>query len=219
VACAAATSIAAGQKPPGSDCGFEGFDVHANLAEVSRPTTAYYNCEAGKKCSSMPVQAGDTLVISRSKGDWTCGYLTGRKGAAQGWILSEDFHVIEADPNPPLTAWIGNWMQAENRITIEASKTPGKLALDGEAYWRGGRDNLHEGAIAGEITPKGNYAHYEEGSRESCIVDLALIGNYLLANDNSLCGGMNVRFWGVWRRTPRGRRKLSKEPVRFPAIR
>ena len=29
---------------------------------------------------------------------------------------------------------------------------------------------------------------------------LALIGKYLLANDNNMCGGANVRFWGVWRR-------------------
>ena len=201
--CAAAACVAAGPQPPTSACDFDGFDVNAKLAEAGKQTTAYYACAAGKKCLSMPLQAGDTVVISRSEDDWTCGYLTSRKGAAQGWVRTADVHVIQADPNPPLTAWIGTWMQGENRITIEASTTPGQLSLDGEAYWRGGRDNVHEGAIAGDVSPQGNHAHYEEGSRESCNVDMALIGNYLLANDNSLCGGMNVRFWGVWRRVPR----------------
>jgi hypothetical protein len=195
-----AASCAAAEQAPTSACDFDGFDVKAKLAEVAKPTTAYYACEAGKKCLPMLLKAGDLVVIGRSEDDWTCGYLSSAKGAAQGWVRFVNFRLVEADPNPPLTAWIGTWVQGENRITIERSNTPGQLSLDGEAYWRGGRDNVHEGAIAGEATPAGNHLHYEEGSAESCNIDLALIGKYLLANDNGKCGGMNVRFWGVWRR-------------------
>ena len=197
---AAASCVAAEPQPPTSACDFDGFDVQAKLAEVTKATKAYYACEAGQKCLPMPLKAGDLVVIGRSEGEWTCGYLSSAKGAAQGWVRSADFRPVEADPNPPLTAWTGTWVQGENRITMERSNTSGKLSLDGEAYWRGGRDNVHEGAIAGEATPAGNHLHYEEGSAESCNIDLALIGKYLLANDNSKCGGMNVRFWGVWRR-------------------
>jgi len=193
-------SSAGGQQPPGSACDFDSFDVNSKLAEISKPSTGYYACAAGSKCLPMALKRGDTVVIARSEGDWTCGYLTARTGAAQGWIRSQDLRAVPADPNPPLTAWAGTWLQDKNRITIEASKASGKLALDGEAYWRGGRDNVHEGSISGEVTPAGNHAHYEEGSAESCTVDLALIGDYLLANDNNKCGGLNVRFWGVWRR-------------------
>ena len=199
VAWAVASSAAAGQAPT-SACDFDGFDVNAKLAEVAKPTTAYYACAAGQKCLLMVLKAGDLAVIGRSEGGWTCGYLSSAKGAAQGWVRSADFRLVEADPNPPLTAWLGTWTQGENRITMERSNTPGKLSLDGEAYWRGGRDNVHEGAIAGEVTPTGNHLHYEEGSAEACNIDLTLIGKYLLANDNSKCGGMNVHFWGVWRR-------------------
>ena len=130
-----------------------------------------------------------------------------RLGAGLGSFCR--FSAGRADPNPPLTAWLGTWVQGENRITIERSNTPGKLSLDGEAYWRGGRDNVHEGAIAGEATPQGNRLHYEEGSAESCNIDLALIGKYLLASDNNKCGGMNVRFWGVWRRSVNSRPRQS----------
>ncbi len=199
-ALAAATCTAAGQQVPTFACEFDGFDVNAKLAEIAKPTTAYYACAVGRKCLPMLLKAGDLVVIGRSEGGWTCGYLSSAKGSAQGWVRFADFQPVEADPNPPLTAWLGTWVQGENRITIERSNTPGKLSLDGEAYWRGGRDNVHEGAIAGEATPTGNRLHYEEGSAESCNIDLALIGKYLLASDNNKCGGMNVRFWGVWRR-------------------
>jgi len=192
---------AASDQPPRSACDFDGFDLNAKLAEISKSTIAYYACEAGKKCLSMPLKPGDMAVLARSEHDWTCAYLVGSKGSAQGWVPAGVLRPIEADPNPPLTAWLGTWVQDENRIRIEPSRTPGKLSLDGEAYWHGGRDNVHEGAIAGDVTPRGNRAHYEEGSAEACNIDLALIGNYLLANDNNKCGGMNVRFWGVWRRS------------------
>jgi len=199
LAAALCFGTAVGQQPPASACDFDGFDMNAKLAEVSKPTTAYYNC-TGKKCLSMSLKASDSVVISRSEGDWTCGYLSSNKGSAQGWVRSQDIRVTQAERNPSLGAWIGTWAQGENRITLEHTKAPGALSLDGQAFWHGGRDNVHEGSIAGEVSPTGNRVHYEEGSVESCTVDLALIGNYILANDNNRCGGMNVRFWGVWRR-------------------
>ena len=48
-----------------------------------------------------------------------------------------------------------------------------------------------------EASPGGNHLHLED---DSCKIDLALIGKYILANDNNMCGGMNVRFWSVWKR-------------------
>ena len=169
------------------------------MAELSKPATAYYACQVGKKCLPMALKAGDPVVISRIEGEWICGYLVAPKGSAQGWVRSQDVRPVEADPNPPLSAWIGTWVQDENRITIQRSQAAGKLSIDGEAYWRGRGDNVHEGSIAGDAAPVGNWLRYEEGSGESCAVDMALIGKYLLANDNNKCGGMNVRFWGVWR--------------------
>ncbi|MCA1633634.1 MAG: hypothetical protein LC802_07935 [Acidobacteria bacterium] len=45
--------------------------------------------------------------------------------------------------------------------------------------------------------PAGNVLTVEE---DSCRVTLRLVGDYLVASDNSECGGMNVRFDGVYRR-------------------
>ncbi|HEX5227354.1 MAG TPA: hypothetical protein VFW44_06570 [Bryobacteraceae bacterium] len=163
---------------------------------METPTTGYYGCETGK-CLPMALKPGDPVVIGRQEGAWTCGYLVAPKGSAQGWVQTSSLQPIGADPNPPLSAWIGTWIQDKNHLTIKTSQT--KLAIEGEAYWFGSQHVQHTGEISGEATAAGNRLHYEDGV---CNVDFALIGKYLLANDNNMCGGVNVRFWGVWKRVP-----------------
>jgi hypothetical protein len=146
----------------------------------------------------MGLKPGDPVVVNRVEGDWTCGYLAARKGSAQGWARSADIRPVEFAPSPPLTAWVGTWVQGENRIRIQNSKTPGKLDLKGEAYWHGRGDNIHSGEFSAEATPAANKIHAED---DECKIDLALVSDHLLANDNNMCGGMNVRFWGLWKRS------------------
>jgi hypothetical protein len=199
----ATTSVAAGQQVPTSLCEFDGFDVRSQLAEAKIATTSFYGCTAGKNCLPSTLKPGDPLVVNRTEGDWTCGYLVARKGSAQGWVRSGDIRLIAFDPNPPLDAWLGEWRQGKNHISMLPSKTAGKLALEGEAYWIGTNHNEHSGEISGEASPVGNQLRYSEGEGEGCKVDFALWGKYLLANDNNMCGGLNVRFWGVWKHEPR----------------
>ena len=173
----ASLSVATAQQPPASPCEFDGFDMNSKLAEM--------------------IKSGDPFVVTRGEGDWTCGYLDGRKGSAQRWVRSKDIRSVPLDPNPPLAAWVGTWVQGDNRIRIQNSKTDGKLEVEGEAYWHGFGDNVHEGQFSAHAKPSGNHLHVED---DLCHVDLALWGKYLLLNDNNMCGGMNVRFWSVWRR-------------------
>lgn len=174
---AAITSVAAGQQPPKTPCDFDGFDTNSKLAET--------------------LKSGDPLVVNRVEGDWTCGYLAGRKGSGQSWVRSRDIRMVSFDPNPLSTAWAGTWVQGQNRIRIQGSTVPGKVSLHGEAYWHGFGDNVHSGEFSAEASPSGNKLHVED---DSCKIDLALLGKYIVANDNNMCGGANVRFWGVWRR-------------------
>lgn len=178
-----------GQQPPKSPCDFDGFDISSQLAVVKTATTGYY------QSLTMKLRPGDTVVVTRVEGDWTCGYLSTRRGAAQGWVRSSDTKPVQFDPNPSLTAWVGPWTQDESRIEIQIAD--GKLDVNGEAYWHGRADNVHTGEFSAESAPAGNKLHVEDGS---CNIELALIGKYLLANDNNMCGGANVRFWGVWKR-------------------
>ena len=143
------------------------------------------------------IKTGDPFVVSRIENDWACGYVEGRKGSTQRWIPLKDIRLLPSDPTPPLAAWVGTWKQGDNRIRIQNSKTSDKLSLDGEAYWHGFGDNVHSGEFSADAKPAGNHLHVEDSS---CQTDLALWGRYLLAMDNNMCGGMNVRFWSVWKR-------------------
>ena len=102
---------------------------------------------------------------------------------------STDIRPIGFDAQPPLSAWAGTWTGGEDRVTIRLSNTPGQLELKGAASWHSANDVVHLGSFAGAAAPAGNRLHFFDGSTESC------------ASDNSKCGGMNVRFGGIWKRT------------------
>ena len=198
----AAISVVAGQDRPKALCDFDGFGTNPNLAEVStaRSTKGYYGCSSGNDCLATTLAPGDPVLVYRVEGEWTCGYLSQHNGAGPGWIRSKDIRPVNFDPAPPLNAWLGTWANGKDRIRIQPSKSSGKLDLEGEATWHGHGDVVHTGDFAGEAAPAGNQLHFVEEGADSCTVDLTLIGNYLVANDNAMCGGMNVRFWGIWKR-------------------
>jgi len=189
------------EQPPKANCPFDGFDPTARIAEVTTSTTGYYGCGSSKNCLSAHLVPGDTVVVFRNESDWICGYFSSSNGSAPGWVITKDTRLVDFDPNPPLEAWVGTWTQREDRIRISLSKAQGKLALEGNGIWHGIKDVQHTGEFAGEATPNGNRLHFVQGDSDSCTIDLGLSGNYLIANDNQRCGGMNVRFWGVWRRS------------------
>ena len=198
----AAIPVAAGQDRPVTACSFDGFGMNPNLAEVAtaRSAKGYYGCAAGNGCLPTTLGPGDAVLVYRVEGDWTCGYLSQHNGAGPGWIRSKDIRPVSFDAAPAPGAWVGSWANGKDRIGIQASKSPGKLDLQGEATWHGAGGVVHTGDFSGEAAPTGNRLHFVEDGADSCTVDLALIGEYLVANDNAMCGGMNVRFWGIWKR-------------------
>jgi len=181
-------------------CGFDGFGGNAKLAEVATQTVGYFGCAPARHCVPTKLATGDAMVVYRVDGDWTCGYLLQRDGAGPGWAKSRDIREIRADPAPPLNAWSGAWVNGYGRIVVAASNPPGKLHLEGTAEWHGKGDVVHTGSFSGDAAPDGNHVHIAEGGADSCAVDLTLIGKYMVGDDNNKCGGMNVRFWGVWKR-------------------
>jgi hypothetical protein len=72
------------------------------------------------------------------------------------------------------------------------------LRIEGHAWWLGARGVSHSGSIKARAVPSGNRLHFVEST---CTLDLALVGKYIVADDNEQCGGANVRFWGIWRRS------------------
>jgi hypothetical protein len=189
---------AVAQERPQKACAFDGFSADGKLAEVTRSTAGYYGCGSRIDCLPAKLAAGDVVAPYHTDGDWTCAYLQQRGGAGPGWVKTRDIRILPADPVPEPSAWAGTWANSRDRIRIAASN--GKLHLTGEAEWHGAGGVVHTGDFEGDASPHGNHLHYVEAGPDSCTIDLTLIGHYLVANDNERCGGMNVRFWGVWKR-------------------
>jgi len=198
-----AVSWSAAQDRPKTLCGFDGFSANPILAEIAtaKSTVGYIGCSSSQNCLSTKLAPGDPVVVFQAEPDWTCGYLSQNKGAGPGWVRSKDIRRVNFDAAPPLDAWLGIWANGDDRIRIQASKAPGQVELQGEGVWHGRtKDAVHTGDFSGEAAPAGNHLHFVESGADSCTIDLTLIGKYLVANDNNLCGGEDVRFWGIWKR-------------------
>jgi hypothetical protein len=98
--------------------------------------------------------------------------------------------------------WLGKWRYYDNSIEISKSGA-GELAVKGNAFWQGLGDNIHIGELDHKAKPTGNILKLGENetSEYDCKVTMRLLGKYLIASDNNNCGGANVTFSGVYRKT------------------
>jgi hypothetical protein len=204
--------FASGQ-PSELPCVSKGFSTNSKLEEVrpGKSITTNNFCGTSQTCS-MTLKPGDPIVVDRVEGDWTCGYFTNWEGdpqgflkgmitPQQGWVRSREIYPVAVATNPPLSAWVGTWVEGWDRITIESSKTWGKLSLVGQARGLGPTDEAISGQFSGQATPVGNHLHLTDWAlTRTCEVDLTLAGKYILAKDNNKCSDTYVRFWGIWKR-------------------
>ena len=199
--CIATTPAIAEQDRPNMVCALGGFSANPRLAKVASAMqrTGYSGCSSEENCVPTALHPGDLILVNRTQGDWTCGYLQRRDNLV--WVRSREIRSVRFDPNPLPAAWLGSWQNAEDHIRIRASKTSGKLDLDGLAVWRG-QFSVHTGQLSGAAEPNANRLHVVEGAgSDACMVDLTLVSKYLVVTDNNMCGGVNVRFWGIWVRS------------------
>ena len=189
----------AADQPPAARCEFDGFAPDYLLA----------------------LRAGVPVIVYHVDGAWTCAaFQTGPR-----WVRSAELRIVPTDSTPRRAAWVGHWTFPAGTVTIRRGSGD-TLRIEGHAWWLGVRGVSHSGSIKALAVPFGNRVHFVEGM---CVLDLALVGKYIVAGDNERCGGANVRFWGIWRRrvsassthsgvrltAPRGAQrtpKLSKEP-------
>jgi hypothetical protein len=141
---------------------------------------------------------GDQVVVSRKYGKWICAwYQPGKGSETVGWLLADKLLMSELPARPALANWIGLWKYDKKTLDIRRDGKTGLLKVKGYAIWEGSRDNVHLGGVEAAAQPAGNELLLVE---EECRVTLKLVGPYLVANDNSGCGGVNVRFDGVFRK-------------------
>lgn len=192
-------------------------ELKGSLVEVRPgPKRYFYQSEyGGKGCPARTaacrrkayVLPGDQLVATEVKGEFThVEYLAPhRTDPTDGWMESSALRpVTQAKPS----GWAGHWVSWDNEIDIAAGRGGG-LRISGEALW-GSRDpdrvergGVHVGQIDGVLTARGGHMVYrdsEDGGPDGCVVEMRLLGPYLIVEDNRGCGGANVSFGGVYRR-------------------
>jgi len=154
-------------------------------------------CPGGAQCKTgRYVIPGDELIINKRENGWGCAWFQGQKHETVGWVSVAKLRFLEPQTVPE-EGWLGNWVQPAGSITITGGG--GKpLHGAGEAFWQS-EVTIHVGEFSGTIRPVNNRATVKEGDDESgCVVALVRLGRYLIASDNGNCGGVNVRFDGVY---------------------
>lgn len=194
----------------------DGTDFRVARAVGKKGERVYFHgdeegCPGAKCRKAAYVIPGDELLVSRGFGDWLCAWYQPPRGSETvGWIPAHQLSVAATAPSPTPARWVGDWEFGIQSLKISReTKAGGRLRVEGVAFWRGLGDNIHTGGVSASARPDGNVLVAEE---DICRVTLRLVGDYIVATDNSKCGGMNVRFDGVYRRKqarrtpPRGRR-------------
>ena len=147
---------------------------------------------------------GDLVVLGAKRGEFVCVDYDNGKGSRGGWLPSA---ALEPAPlaNDP-AAWVGGWKRVEADITIE--KTKDGLKASGEATYgsldpeRVKRGAVNLGSFSGSLALKdGQGRIVDDDSISGCNVKLARAGDFLFVRDNNVCGGMNVSFSGLYRRS------------------
>jgi hypothetical protein len=185
----AASLLAARPRPAG-----------AQSKTVDEPPAA--RCEFKGYAPNFPLalRAGVPVIVYHADGAWTCaGFEDGPQ-----WVRSAELRAIAADTAPPVAAWVGRWTLPAGTATIRLGSGD-TLRIEGHAWWLGAKGISHSGSITALAVPSGNRVHFVEST---CVLDLALVGKYIVADENEHCGGMNVRFWGIWKRN------VARSPTR-----
>jgi hypothetical protein len=182
----------------------------ARVKGLSAGEKAYFydqadNCPAAQTCRLKAyLVPDDEVIVSRTYGNFACVWYEPKKGAETvGWIPSKNLDYRAVDSNPAAAGWIGEWKYYDNSISIAAGKNAGSFDLTGSALWRGLGDNVHVGDFEESAKADGNLLKIGEGENDEdgCRVSLRRVGRFLIVSDNMRCGGVNVSFSGVYRKT------------------
>ena len=130
------------------------------------------------------------VLIHRYK-SWRCVVVPthGKLATATGWIPASRW----ADDVPAGTRpWVGIWQNGHAKLSITARD--GRLHIVGNAIWQGIGDPRF-----GSFTFDAPMDRDVVGLAEGCEVQIRKVGNFLFAQDNQQCGGINVSFDGLYR--------------------
>jgi hypothetical protein len=141
----------------------------ATLAKVRPGPPLYLYSEPRIERGRAYVIAGDTLVVTGRKGGFAHVEFVNAKGRGQsGYVLAARLEAVPTR-NVPSASWIGEWNQFEARITIAATKPPGRLLASGHATFgmhdpeRVKRGAVHFGDFDAVFVPRDDQAAFGTG--------------------------------------------------------
>lgn len=156
------------------------------------------------------LMAGDVVMTGRTHEGFVCATYVNAKGVeTSGWLPAKALETLA--PQPITSAdWLGTWRRIEATIRIKPAG-PGAIDVDGEAAWgshdpeRVKRGSVRSGVLTGKVKPDGDKLFMSdeaatsfEAVKDGCAVRMRRLARYLLVEDNSQCGGINVTFSGLY---------------------
>ncbi len=197
---------------PTADCEFPRIDASTpiRITTGNGPIPYQFACGHNRPpgvCAVNTLPPGLIVSLGEEQSGWAC--VTGGDSTS-GWIPARHLAPVPATPRVPVTEWLGWWESGRdikgvknNRLLITRKSGSDALHISGRAYWYGPNDDVHFGAVQADATPVGLYLHAIQSSSAGggCVVDLKLdpSSHSLQTYDNMQCGGMNVRFAGIWK--------------------
>jgi hypothetical protein len=159
--------------------------------------------QKGASCQTKAyVVPGDRLLLGKTHGEWTCAWYQGKSRETVGWVRNQDL-AVEAETALPAADWLGVWKEVyKGPGEIAIAQQDGAMRVEGETRWIG-QNTEHFGDIAGMLAVAGRHAHLGPvtGTKAyECGADMVRIGEFLIVHDNENCGGVNVRFDGLYTR-------------------
>jgi hypothetical protein len=161
--------------------------------------------QKGAACQTKAyVVPGDRLLLGKTHGEWSCAWYQGKSRETVGWVRNRDL-VTQTQAAVQTADWLGTWKQVyKGPGRIGVSRVGDTLQVDGDTRWIG-QYTEHFGDIAGKLAIAGGHGHLgPAGGKETldCAADMVRIGEFLIVHDNGQCGGVNVRFDGLYVRAP-----------------
>ncbi|WP_417777775.1 hypothetical protein [Stutzerimonas xanthomarina] len=194
---------------------FAGQVRHAEITADAGERVHFRDDAAGCPDNASCVQKaylidGDRLLLGKQTAGWACVWYFAEKREFVGWLPARNLTVDPPPPKPTADDWTGRWepITGGNTIAIAKPSPDEPLAVEGQAIWQGGLNGfgervVHLGAFSGRAWPAGDLLQVAEGDGDyDCSVTLQYVTGNLVVTDNSHCGGMNVRFDDVYRKTP-----------------
>lgn len=186
----------------------ESKDYSLGIVKAEKGERVYFygddeNCPNGKNCRQKAyLIAGNEVIVSRKFGDWACSWYQPKKGyETVGWISLKNLEFMPMEQG--IEEFAGKWSFYSNEIEIKKTKDPKRFEIKGLALWKGVGDNIHTGELDGKAIWNEKLLVYGEDDKNeyACKVEFDLVWKYLIVSDNLNCGGLNVTFSGVYRRS------------------